>query len=176
MATRTRCSRCRRPCGARSNPNMHGSRALGEALRAWSPSPGSATMRVGTEWASGRGVAPGWVYTAQVELAGLRWRMSSRAPRELDTLIDALQRKTTGRINPTRRNPGMRNYQPIDHGVHYVSDVVAGRLARRVGKALPRPGKELRVELAGGKLAWLTRTPYRAMADAPKRGWVWAVH
>lgn len=73
----------------------------------------------------------------------------------------------------TRENP----YKPISHGFYRVSDAEAGKLARGVGKPLPSHGRELRVELPDGKLAWLSRTPYspRNWTDAPKRGWVWSV-
>jgi len=58
----------------------------------------------------------------------------------------------------------------ISHGFYRVSDAEAGRMAREVGAKLPRYGYELRLDHGA-----LMRTPYRHHADAPKRGWVWAV-
>lgn len=62
---------------------------------------------------------------------------------------------------------------------HYrVSDSEAGALAKGVGKKLPGAGRELRVELPDGRLAWLAHTPYSWNAKTSKkwpRGWVWCV-
>ena len=83
-------------------------------------------------------------------------------------------------MNPEPRlGPTDSKGRPLEHisyGHYRVSDAEAGRLARGVGKKLPEHGKELRVELPDGKLAWLTRTIYRQYTDAPKRGWVWALY
>lgn len=62
----------------------------------------------------------------------------------------------------------------ISHGFYRVSDAEAGRLARAVGKHLPKPGMELRVQLPDGRLAWLQRTPM-AGGGPRRRGWVWAI-
>lgn len=61
---------------------------------------------------------------------------------------------------------------------HYrISDADAGKLARAAGKPLPGYGRELRVALPSGQLAWLRREHYpkRLHADAPKREWIWIV-
>lgn len=67
---------------------------------------------------------------------------------------------------------------PIGHGFYKVSDKFAGQLAKHISKPLPKHGYELRVALEDGRLAWLCRTPYSPQfhTDAPKRGWVWALH
>ncbi len=76
--------------------------------------------------------------------------------------------------------------QHVGYDHYRVSDTDAGRLARRVGKSVPKGyGHELRVVLDDGRHAWLKRTPYRVghtlgdgyatTADVPKRGWIWAV-
>ncbi len=64
----------------------------------------------------------------------------------------------------------------LSHGFHVVSDKEAGRLAKHLGKKLPAHGRELRVELENGSLAWLTRTPDKHSTGSPKRGWSWALH
>lgn len=64
----------------------------------------------------------------------------------------------------------------ISHSFYRLTDAEAGRLAKGVGKKLPRPGSELKVEVREEVTGWLTRTPMGYGADAPKRGWVWAVH
>lgn len=61
---------------------------------------------------------------------------------------------------------------------HYrISDADAGKLARGEGKSLPGHGRELRVKLPSGQLAWLRREHYpkRLHTDAPKREWIWIV-
>jgi hypothetical protein len=66
----------------------------------------------------------------------------------------------------------------ISGGTHYrISDVDAGKLARGVNAKLPAWGREVRVQLPNGKLAWLRREHYtsRLYTDAPKRGWTWIV-
>lgn len=64
----------------------------------------------------------------------------------------------------------------ISHDHYRVSDADAGRLARAVGRPLPRHGYELIVVLEDGRTAALKRTPYGSgHTDAPKRGWVWCV-
>jgi hypothetical protein len=66
-------------------------------------------------------------------------------------------------------------YQHISHGFYYVSDAIAGQLARAVNAKLPGPGRELRVEVAPGVLGWLSKTPTRMLAGFPKRGWSWSI-
>lgn len=68
--------------------------------------------------------------------------------------------------------------RPLAPGFHRLTDAQAGALARAVGKKLPAHGRELRVEVPGLGLRWLTRTPYGRgnWTDAPTRGWVWAIH
>jgi hypothetical protein len=65
----------------------------------------------------------------------------------------------------------------IDNGFFQVSDKLAAQLAKmnRTLPSLPPHGYERRVKYAN-QLWWLTRTPYRVMLDAPKRGWVWAIY
>ncbi len=66
----------------------------------------------------------------------------------------------------------------ISGGTHYrISDVDAGKLARGVNAKLPAWGREVRVQLPSGQLAWLRREHYtsRLYTDAPKRGWTWIV-
>jgi hypothetical protein len=77
-----------------------------------------------------------------------------------------------------RRLGHAREFWHIGHG-YRVTDAFAGKLARAVGKPLPRHGYELAVDLPGGPAAWLTRTPVSHSSygfPAPKRGWVWYVH
>jgi len=66
----------------------------------------------------------------------------------------------------------------ISGGTHYrISDADAGKLARATGVKLPDWGREVRVQMPSGQLAWLRRETYpqRLYTDAPKRGWVWIV-
>lgn len=69
--------------------------------------------------------------------------------------------------------PGARH---IDNGFYRVSDRMASKLAHEgpLGR-LPNLGMEGRV-FVGNTQWWLTRTPYRYYADAPTRGWVWAIY
>lgn len=60
----------------------------------------------------------------------------------------------------------------LSHGFYEVSDREASALARGVHRKLPSHGRELRVELSDGRLAWLTRTP----KSSTSRKWVWAIH
>lgn len=64
----------------------------------------------------------------------------------------------------------------ISHGFYRVTDREANDLARDAGaKAAPDSGKELRVQLPDGRLAWLSRTPYSFGPKSPRRGWVYVV-
>ena len=63
----------------------------------------------------------------------------------------------------------------ISHGFYKVTDREARLLARNAGAKLPAFGYGVGVELPDGRLAWLSRTPYRYYPDSPKREWVWAV-
>jgi hypothetical protein len=64
----------------------------------------------------------------------------------------------------------------ISHGFYRVSDRDAARLAKDVGRALPKHGYELGVVLPNGLEAWLARTPTSSIPEMPKRGWSWSVH
>ncbi len=66
----------------------------------------------------------------------------------------------------------------IGYGHYKISDADAGKLAKEAGKTLPKHGYQLTVSLPDGEIVHLLRTPYSANGhkDAPKRGWVWAVH
>ncbi len=72
----------------------------------------------------------------------------------------------------------------LGHSFYKITDRLAGQLAKASRSKLPKPGYELTVALADGRLARLIRTPlkhdqmnpYGFLIKAHKRGWVWALH
>ena len=81
---------------------------------------------------------------------------------------------TTSRGRQLARHGNMK-MQFLNANHYRISDRDAGRLAKGVGRKLPKHGYMLVVVLPSGHRAELLRTPYRHAANAPKRGWVWAV-
>jgi len=66
---------------------------------------------------------------------------------------------------------------PLSYGHYRVTDHDAARLARDVGKPLPRHGYELAVVLPNALEAWLKRTTLvHGEPGYGKRNWSWTVY